>query len=295
MFDHRVEDVRLRVAGVELSGLSVEPVGEARASILALHGGGMRASYFHGQASPDLSLLSLASRLGYRVLSIDRPGYGASSGLGRPGASIAGQAAICLAALDTFSAGRDTGAGWGVVAHSYGMKVAIAMAANDEKAQLVGIDCSGAGIRFDGAALSHLGGEQDPQARRDFFWGPRELYPPGTFQPGRIDFAEVPAEESEEAPTWPDQLPGYATRVRVPVRYTVAEYERWWDVSPGALEEFRSLFTQTPRVEVDHQPGAGHNISLGYSAEPYHRRALAFIDECCALREQGGTYPGAKR
>jgi pimeloyl-ACP methyl ester carboxylesterase len=275
-----VEEVRLPVGNVVLSGLYVAPEGTPRATILALHGGGMRASYFHGSAHPDLSLLRLGASLGYQVLALDRPGYGASTGLGLPGASIAGQASLCLEAIDVFSSGRDIGAGWGMVAHSYGMKVAIAMAASSRRPDLVGLDCSGAGIRFNPEVISQLGRSDGSPDRRELFWGPEHLYPPKTFERGSLALTAVPAVESEEAPRWPEEFPGYASLVRIPVRYTVAEYERWWEVHPAALQEFRASFAGAPRVQIDSQPGAGHNISLGWSARPYHLRALAFIDEC---------------
>jgi hypothetical protein len=68
--------------------------------------------------------------------------------------------------------------------------------------------------------------------------------------------------------------------VRVPVRYTIADHELWWDVSPATLDEFVAMFTSSPRVEVAHQPAAGHNISLGRTARAYHLRAAAFAEEC---------------
>jgi len=288
-----VEEVHLRVGEVVLSGLWAAPAGTPRASILALHGGGMRASYFHGSAHPDLSLLRIGSLLGYQILALDRPGYGASTGLGLPGASIAGQAALCLEAIEVFSSGREIGAGWGLVAHSYGMKVAIAMAASSGSSgssgrpDLLGLDCSGAGIRFNPEVIPQLGRSDGTLDRRELFWGPGHLYPPATFRRGSLALAAVPPVESQEAPHWPEEFPGFAALVRIPVRYTVAQYERWWEVHPAALDEFRASLARAPRVQVDVQPGAGHNISLGWSARPYHLRALAFIDECANLQLTG--------
>jgi hypothetical protein len=74
--------------------------------------------------------------------------------------------------------------------------------------------------------------------------------------------------------------------VRVPVRFTFAEHERWWHHDAESLAELRGLLP-APRVIVDRLPHAGHNVSLGLAARTYHLRALAFFDECltsCALR-----------
>ena len=71
-----------------------------------------------------------------------------------------------------------------------------------------------------------------------------------------------------------------AARVRVPVMHTVAEHERWWDTSPDVLDRFRALFIASPRVEIDVQVAAGHNLSLGRSARAHHLRVLAFATEC---------------
>ncbi len=87
-----------RGAPTDPSGRGRDPVlsarraadGAARATVVALHGGGMSAGYFDGQAHPDLSLLTLGARLGFTVLAVDRPGYGLSAGscpAGRPSPS----------------------------------------------------------------------------------------------------------------------------------------------------------------------------------------------------------------
>ena len=49
----------LDAGGITLSGLLAEPPDEPRAVVVGLHGGGMDARYFDGQAHPSLSLLTL--------------------------------------------------------------------------------------------------------------------------------------------------------------------------------------------------------------------------------------------
>ncbi len=70
------------VADFGLSALvarSAEP--KARATVLALPGGGYTKAYWHNAWLPDQSLLALGPKLGFNVIALDRPGYGASAGL----------------------------------------------------------------------------------------------------------------------------------------------------------------------------------------------------------------------
>ncbi|HEX4396099.1 MAG TPA: alpha/beta fold hydrolase [Trebonia sp.] len=119
----------LRAGSVELSGLLAEPATPPRALVLALHGGGMTAGYFHGRAHPDLSLLRLGHRLGFTVLALDRPGYGRSSSFLPRGQLLSEQADTVYGALDDFAARHATGAGVFVVGHSYGLKLGLFLAA----------------------------------------------------------------------------------------------------------------------------------------------------------------------
>ena len=90
----------------------------------------------------------------------------------------------------------------------------------------------------------------------------------------------MPSTEARDAATWPAHLIEIAPSVRIPVRYTVADHERWWDVTQGTLDEFARMFSASPRVEIAHQFAAGHNISLGRSARAYHLSVAAFAEEC---------------
>src|SRR5690606_2910808 len=70
--------VLAEVDGVPVSGLLAE-VPDPRAVLVALHGGATSAAYFDCPGHPELSLLRTAARLGFTVLALDRPGYGASA------------------------------------------------------------------------------------------------------------------------------------------------------------------------------------------------------------------------
>ena len=282
----------MEAGGAGLSGWqSLAPGGAPRALVLALHGGGMHAGYFHGRAHPSLSLLRLGAALGFSVLALDRPGYGESKARFPEGLSMRGQADALYAAIEDFGRSHPTGAGCFLLAHSYGLKVALHMAADPRGAELLGLDGSGAGLRYDPAQLERVRRAREPggegPSMRDLYWGREDLYPPGSFAPETAPTAEIPAMENLEAPRWPEILPPIAPQVRIPMRLTVAEFEPWWEAGEAARVQTRALFSGAPRLEIEVQPKAAHNISLGWAARAYHLRALAFAEECIQARRGG--------
>lgn len=282
-----VEDILIPVQDIQLSGLLALAHGEPRATIVALHGGGMRANYFHGQQHPDLSLLTLGAALGYNVLALDRPGYGASQGLAFERGRIVNQADMIFAAMDAFARDHEVGAGFFIASHSFGMKVAIAMTAHPRGAELLGIEATGAGLRYDPEQLYLFEDMESPRPKgleRSLFWGPEWLYPEGTFAPGVRPVADVPDIEKEESLRWPELLPQFAAKTAVPLHLTIADHERWWDFGDDAKNTLRSLFANSPRFEISVHAHAGHNISLGKSARAYHLKTLAFAEECIVGR-----------
>ncbi|WEH14802.1 alpha/beta hydrolase [Streptomyces sp. VNUA24] len=276
-----VEKVELAAGDVRLSGLLALPRGqEPRAVLVALHGGGMGAGYFHGQADPSLSLLSLAAATGYAALAMDRPGYGASAGRLPHGMRLAEQAACVRAALRTYAVERGQGAPFFLVGHSLGGKLALTTVATAEPEDgLLGVDVSGVGERWalSPTQLATVGQRHDHRLH----WGPLALYPPGTFRLARHLVGPVPSREAEEIPQWPLRYAGLARRIRVPVRFTFAEHERFWACDPEAVRELTAPLL-TPLVRTDRLTGAGHNISLGYAARRYHLSVLSFLEECRA-------------
>lgn len=268
--------------GIRLSGLIAEPTGRApRAVVVALPGAGMLAGYYDGPVDRSTSLLDLGATHGFTVWAIDRPGYGASADAPDELVTLAGQAEVLHAALDEYARSHDIGAGYFVVAHSYGLKVALVLAAGARGRRLLGVDGVGTGLRH-----TFVPGETQPPeggpGDRGASWGPGHLYPPGTFARGSLAFAPIPAPQTREHADWPAVFRSIAPDIAVPVRMTFGEHERFWVVDDEALAEIRSLFTGTSKFELGIQEGAGHNISLGLGAREYHLRALAFAEECIA-------------
>ncbi|CAM5636485.1 Alpha/beta hydrolase family protein [Streptomyces sp. KS_5] len=283
-----IRPITLDAAGLTLSALLAEPAhGTPRATVVALHGGGMSAGYFDGRSHPGQSLLGLGARLGYTVVAVDRPGYGASAGALPDGQRLAEQADALHAALDDLALRHDTGAGLFLLAHSYGGKLALTAAAGERGGGLLGLDVSGLGHRY--AVTPRELPDERGHGHFSRNWGKLRLYPPGTFRDSDTLVAPMPAREREEAPRWPEAFASLAARIRVPVRLTFAEYEAWWRHDDDTLAALRAEFGGAPRVVVDRLPGAGHNISLGWAARSYHLRALGFLEECLAQRECAPT------
>ncbi|MFF3018294.1 alpha/beta hydrolase [Streptomyces sp. NPDC057939] len=279
-----VRAVTLDGGGIPLSGLlALPPGGAPRALVVALHGAGMSAGYFDSRARPGLSLLELGASLGYAVLAVDRPGYGASAAVLPEGQDLAGQTTTLLAALEGFARAHDTGAGLLLVAHSNGGRLALSTAAalgaggpGAAVGPLLGVDVSGIARRLAVEPGALPGSAGRVQWRRH--WGALRFYPPDAFRLGQELLRPVPAVEAREILEWPAAYPAVAARIRVPVRFTFAEQEQWWRHDPDAVEELLAPLSMAS-TEVVRQPDAGHNISLGWAARAYHLRVLSFLEE----------------
>jgi pimeloyl-ACP methyl ester carboxylesterase len=294
-----VESVILDVEGLPISGIAALQRTRPRALLVGLPGGGLTSAYFHGQRHPEVSLLALAKEFGYAAVSIDRPGYGASAHALPRGLHIEQQAEVMWSVVDAVLSRFDLDVPVLLVGQSFGMKVSLHMAAASDREDLIGVDCSGAGVRYNPELPSHPGRPGNgsvalsPSQRIALFWGPEHLYPPGTTDRAHRPTAPVPASEALDSASWPSHFTRIAADVRAPVRYTVAEHERWWDVRPSTLEEFRAMLASAPTVEICHQRFAGHNISLGWAARAYHLKVLGFAEDCLNRLGRAGSEDGS--
>ncbi|MGW4563730.1 alpha/beta hydrolase [Streptomyces sp. NPDC004561] len=271
-----VRPILLQAAGLTLSGLLAEPPdGPPRATVVAVHGGGMLAGYFDGQVHPDLSLLTLGARLGFTVLALDRPGYGRSARQIPAGMTLAEQSAVLSAALGAFAARHAVGRGFLLLAHSYGGKLALTTVADTPG--LLALDASGVGHRF---SVAPTGRRLRRNLDWERNWGPLGLYPAGTFRAAEALVAPMPEREASEVDLWPEMFEDLAPRIDIPLRLTFAEHEGWWVHEEQDLDHLASRLTKAPVLRIGHQPRAGHNISLGLAARSYHLSAFAFFEEC---------------
>jgi pimeloyl-ACP methyl ester carboxylesterase len=282
-----VREVVVDGGGVTLSGLMAEPAGAPRALIVAVHGAGMHAGYFDAMTAPGLSLLELGSSLGFMVWAPDRPGIGASADLPDERVVLFPQAALLLDAIDAFTSEHGCGAGVFLVGHSYGLKVALTMAADARGRDVLGIDGSGSGIRFafsfeDGARTAPVAeGDRGPA------WGPANLYPPSTFERGRLPLHEMPSVQVAESKRWATDLRGFGANITAPVRLTFGQHEGYWPTDQSHVDELRAALPNAAEFSVHIEPRVGHNVSLGYAARSYHLRAIAFAEECLLARLLG--------
>lgn len=266
----------VEVDGVPMSAL-LAGAPEPRAVVVALHGGAANASYFDCPNQPRLSLLRTAAGLGFTVLALDRPGYGASHPHAETMTTPERRVELAYAAVDAHLGPGQRGAGVFVLAHSAGCELAVRMAADARGADLLGIELAGTGRHYHPAAVELMDG-RTPTGLRRLLWQPAHVYPDAVRGAGIG--AAAPGYEGSLVASWPADFPGLAARVRVPVRYTLGEHEMVWRSGRPGLTDVAALFTASPRVCVNEQAAGGHNLSVGLAARAYHLKVLSFVEEC---------------
>ncbi|BBU21305.1 alpha/beta hydrolase [Mycobacterium xenopi] len=273
--------------GVPMSALVAESE-QPRAVVLALHGGGTTAAYFDCPGHPRLSLLRTGAALGFTVIALDRPGYGSSGPYPEAMTHAEQRVNLAYAAVERILGERSCGAGLFVMAHSGGCELALRMAADDRGDQLLGIELAGTGTHYHPASREVLKAatrDHRPAGLGELLWHPTWLYPPDV-RSGITNSSTAPEYEHTVVTNWARQdFPALAAQVRVPVQFTVAEYEQVWQCDEAALTEITEMFSASPRVTINEQAGAGHNLSLGYTAFAYHLKVFAFVEQCVVARE----------
>lgn len=273
------------VDGVPMSGLVAEAA-DPRAVIVAIHGGASTAAYFDCPGHPRLSMLRTGAALGFTVVALDRPGYGSSAPYPDAVAQPEQRVALAYGAIDKMVA--DSQPGRFLLAHSAGCELAVRMAADQRGDDLLGIALAGTGLEYDDAAreiLKTATPTKRPVGLRDLLWQPAHLYPAEVLN-GITNSSTGAPYEAAMVNTWARQdFPRLAGEVRVPVQFSVAEYERVWKSDPESLAKIAALFTAAPRFVLNEQVGAGHNLSLSVNAAAYHMKVLSFVEECVVERE----------
>ena len=281
------------VDGIPMSAL-VLAVPSPRAVVVALHGGAVTSAYYDSRTPARSSLLRAGAALGFTVIALDRPGYGASAPYADRMPAVGDRLDLVYGATAELLATRSRGAGVFVMAHSLGCVLAVQMAADPRGAALLGLEIAGTGLvpHPDAAFMGPLtsaersgSGSAPGYPRRppraslyDALWNPAHLYPPGAAT--ALEYAPAPGYEGGEVRGWVASFPSLAAAVRIPVHYTLGDHERVWSAGPSALSEVAALFTASPRVVTAEQVAGPHNLSLGWSALSYHLKVLSFVAEC---------------
>lgn len=289
-------DIMLGRGADALSGRFAPAEGPPKALIFAIHGGSYTSHYFGFASLAGATLCDLAPPLGYAVLAIDRPGYGAAAERTMNFDAQATLLAVTIReAASRFGAG---GAGVFLVGHSIGAMLAMLIAAHENAGDLLGLDLSGAGIVYRAEALAGLKAYTslaDPprapnrEARRARMFGPSWTRSEAAVEE---DFATAPLsqpQEIREALGWGERMPSVAARIALPVNFVVGEYDALWEASPDAIARIGAAFTAAPRVEVRAQLDAGHCNHLHHAGRACTLRTLAFFDECLIRRRGAGV------
>jgi pimeloyl-ACP methyl ester carboxylesterase len=267
--------------------------GNPRALILALHGGGYDARYWHHPASPSTSLLDAGLAHGFEVIALDRPGNAASLAMAPKGAPLREQADIIFDLIQS-EAGSDLPVF--LVGHSLGGIIALTMAADPRAARLSGVETAGTPIRFDETGMDMLRtgiaamkGEAAPfmpkparEQLKGMFFGPA-----GRFDPEVVAFGPTehgaPVVEVEGVLEWLETLEDTLPRIRVPVHWTFARHEVSSLFDDQSQPRIAHLLKHNPFVRFAVQEESAHNISLHHVGRAYHMRVLAFCEEVLAL------------
>src|SRR3984893_462481 len=170
------------VDGVPMSAL-VAAAPDPRAVVVAFHGGASTGAYFDCPGHPRLSLLRAGASLGYTVIALDRPGYGASApypdAMQRPEQRVA----LAYGAVDKILGSSPRGAGLFLLAHSAGCELVVRMATDEraEHAGLLGLELAGTGVQYADAAneiLKTATATTRPVGLGALLWAAADLYQP---------------------------------------------------------------------------------------------------------------------
>lgn len=259
--------------------------------LVALHGGTYTSEYFNVAGSGAGSFVTVAVRNGFPVLTIDRPGYGASDQLPDAENTFARHAELLDGVIADLlpRSGADTAV---LVGHSIGGMISLEIAARNPSWRLVGVSATGMGARLSGsgaadqlAALPLTGLVDLPEAERDkVMFGPPGSYTHDAMQAAHLSYAPVPAVELSNAPAWPRQhIAAVAAKVSVPVHNMVGEFDALWDSSAEARGLFTEMFDGTVAVESEIVPEAGHAIDHHVLGAAVHLKQLSFAHKCAWL------------
>jgi len=264
--------------------------GPPRALLVAVHGGTYTSKYF--DTSPSL-LLEFCASLGYSILALDRPGYGAATSVPLDQLSFDGQVPILRQALEEIwdDYGKQS-AGMFLIGHSIGGMISLLLAAENPHKRLLGLNMTGSGAIYQTqtkAAFATLVNDapavvMDQAIKVAVMYGPPWSYPEELAKQDPERDVPSPMPEFADAQTWGVRLPQVAADVRVPVQFLVPEYDGIWRGDREALSHVAEMFTSAPFVDVGMLRMMGHSAELHTLARAFYMKILAFVEECIFYR-----------
>lgn len=285
-------EIVVETRDIALFGLARAPNGPARGLILALHGGNYSAGYWNYEGSRGESLMRLGAELGFHVLAVDRPGYGRSQDFAPKRLGLASQVEFLFDAIDAWTSANGFSGPVFVIGHSIGGILTLLMAAHARGARLSGVDVLGVPFRFPKAEAgdevnswstegTHVP-PPDEAARKWLLFGPDGTYDPEAFAYDSTLPRPMPVAEYVDALKMPDAWPQVLPAIRIPVQFTLAEFEVMQATGWDTLREVKALLSNSRNAHVALQTESGHNASTHRIARAYHLRAIAFFEECLA-------------
>lgn len=271
------------IGTLTLSAIAVRPSSPPRGILIALHGGGYRAGYWH---YPPHSLLDAAAARGHLALAIDRPGYGAAHDSPMP---LAQQAEVVLDLAEQLRDREGPLPVW-LVGHSMGGILALTIAALPRAHGLIaGVEAGGVPLRMAEILPGDAGRRGNPatdthmppasaELVRTMFFGPDDTFDAAAFAYGMTLASPIPFAELPDAFNAGRDLPAMMQRTTLPVRLSFAEHEASSVVTPDLAEAARAALAQSRGAVVRYEPATGHNFSLHHAGTAYHQGILAWIE-----------------
>ncbi|KAJ9615104.1 hypothetical protein H2200_001178 [Cladophialophora chaetospira] len=270
--------------------------------IVAVHGGTYTCDYFDADA--DHTLRHISQALAVPVIAIDRPGYRGTSPLPptpKESTFIQEQGTylhkyILPLLWKTHAANLGVSSIF-LYAHSIGAAVAVvasSLHACDGDMQtypLSGMSISGVGSNVKTLPMEAF--QKDPKElvgisiripneQKDMLMlGPAKLYNPDILRQTERLQHDVTLEELYDINiSWRSYWRKYAANVKVPVLYTLGEFDELWNKSDQDVEDFAKGFVNAPPVEARRLLSAPHCIEHSLQCSGLTLRTFGFAIEC---------------
>ena len=254
--------------------------------IVALHGGTYTSAYFD---LPGFSLIDRAAAAHIPIVALDRPCYGETTPLA-PGMETILNSAERLDVIIGDMVGLPPERPVVLLGHSIGAAIALSIAARAPSWPLAGIAVSGLCLQSPpeaGAAWSSLPDaimiDLPSDLKDGVMFGPDPTFDPP--MPGASHAADAPvprAELIDIAMNWPDFAPDILGKVRVPVHYRLAEFDRLWVSTADQVAAFADTLSGAPSVDAALVSDAGHCIDFHRAGAAFQNEQIAFSLRCTA-------------